>query len=76
MINRLALTRGKKRREGKGRGRGFGCVWQGFGCGCGSSGCGCAGGADSVEELKPFYENVWQNSFSWLRNVDKKVKCP
>jgi hypothetical protein len=54
----------------------LGCVWQGSGCGCGSSGCGCAGGADSVEELKPFYENVWQNSFSWLRNVDKKVKCP
>jgi hypothetical protein len=47
----------------------LGCVWQ-------DSGSGCAGRADSVRELNPFYENVWQNSFSWLREVDGNVNCP
>jgi hypothetical protein len=26
--------------------------------------------------LNLFYKNVWQNNFSWLHGVDKRVKCP
>jgi hypothetical protein len=32
------------------------------------------GGADSLMKLKPFWRNVWQNSFFWLCHMDKRVK--
>jgi hypothetical protein len=52
------------------------CVWHGSASGCSSSGCGCVGGADSVGGLNPFWENVRQNSFFWMCDIDKRVKYP
>jgi hypothetical protein len=53
-----------------------GPVWEGSSSTQNESGSGSLGGVASLVELEPFLENVWQNDFSYLCEVDKMVRCP